>query len=94
MIWHSFKIKPRFNLVAIASWCDPRQEYVTGLQWVLYYYYCGVPSWGWFFPSHYAPFVSDIVGIESFEPEFELGSPFTPFEQVSSQLFCVLSKLA
>ena len=23
------------------------REYVRGLQWILYYYYKGVPSWSW-----------------------------------------------
>lgn len=27
---------------------DQARTYVTGLQWVLYYYYRGVPSWGWY----------------------------------------------
>jgi 5'-3' exoribonuclease 1 len=59
------------------------QSYATGLQWVMYYYYCGVPSWSWYFPSHYAPFVTDVRGIADFKPEFSLGRPFYPFEQVS-----------
>ena len=58
------------------------RTYVGGLQWVLLYYFRGVPSWGWFFPCHYAPYVSDIKGFETFQPEFQLGRPFMPFEQV------------
>ena len=35
-----------------------------------------------FFPSHYAPMVSDLVGLADLQPEFNLGQPFHPFEQV------------
>eukprot|EP00730_Choanoeca_flexa_P006854 TRINITY_DN12234_c0_g1_i2.p1 TRINITY_DN12234_c0_g1~~TRINITY_DN12234_c0_g1_i2.p1 ORF type:complete len:941 (+),score=205.29 TRINITY_DN12234_c0_g1_i2:172-2823(+) len=62
------------------------EGYVTGLQWVMSYYYHGVQSWGWFFPSHYAPFVSDIVNIGTFTPKFDMGRPFYPFEQLLSVL--------
>eukprot|EP00045_Choanoeca_perplexa_P016695 m.228972 g.228972 ORF g.228972 m.228972 type:complete len:1310 (+) comp17332_c0_seq60:191-4120(+) len=62
------------------------EAYVTGLQWVLFYYYRGVQSWSWFYPSHYAPFVSDVINIADFTPVFEMGRPFYPFEQLLSVL--------
>lgn len=35
-----------------------------------------------FFPSHYAPMVSDVVDIAEMKIDFILGEPFRPFEQV------------
>ena len=60
--------------------------YVVGIQWVLHYYYSGVPSWSWFYPYHYAPYMSDVRGFSDIVIEFELGSPFHPFEQLLAVL--------
>lgn len=56
--------------------------YISAIQWILHYYYRGVPSWSWYFPSHYAPYISDITDFEDLGPRFELGRPFLPFQQL------------
>lgn len=61
-------------------------SYIEGVQWVLQYYFHGVPSWGWFYPHHYAPRLSDIVGFAKMSFKFELGTPFRPFDQLMGVL--------
>ena len=65
---------------------DLAYQYILGLQWVLLYYYQGVRSWNWFYPFHYAPFVSDINDLEIMNMEFNLSQPFEPYQQLMSVL--------
>lgn len=34
--------------------------YVRAIQWNLHYYYNGCVSWSWFYPHHFAPWITDI----------------------------------
>ncbi|XP_028906650.1 5'-3' exoribonuclease 1 isoform X2 [Ornithorhynchus anatinus] len=65
---------------------DQAECYIQAIQWILHYYYHGVQSWSWFYPYHYAPYLSDIRNIKEFKIQFELGKPFMPFEQLLAVL--------
>ncbi|XP_033993069.1 5'-3' exoribonuclease 1 isoform X2 [Trematomus bernacchii] len=60
--------------------------YVEGIQWILHYYYHGVQSWSWYYPFHYAPFLSDIRKIAGLKLTFDFGRPFMPFQQLLAVL--------
>ena len=61
-----------------------RKSYIEGLIWCLAYYYRGCISWGWFFPYHYGPMISDLTDLpEVFKSiKFEVGEPLLPFQQL------------
>ncbi|KAK7750233.1 exonuclease II Exo2 [Diatrype stigma] len=62
------------------------ENYVQGLQWVLFYYYRGVASWPWFYAYHYSPMISDVEKGFNADMNFKLGQPFRPFEQLMGVL--------
>lgn len=62
------------------------EGYVRALQWNLNYYYNGCCSWSWYYPHHYAPYISDIKDFENLKIEFDLGQPFLPFQQLLAVL--------
>ena len=61
-----------------------QKAYIEGLVWCLAYYYKGCISWGWFFPFHYGPMLSDLKNLPHvFENmKFDLGNPLKPFQQL------------
>lgn len=65
-----------------------RQSYIEGLMWCLAYYYRGCISWGWFYPYHYGPLISDLTDLPNVfkKINFEIGAPLKPFEQLMSCL--------
>ncbi|WVQ81858.1 hypothetical protein IAT38_003985 [Cryptococcus sp. DSM 104549] len=69
-----------------AQMYDLVHHYIEGLQWVLNYYYKGVSSWGWFYKHHYSPRITDLKGITDMKFTFNLGKPFTPFQQLMGVL--------
>jgi len=54
-------------------------EYIAGLVWVLRYYLDTVPTWGWFYPYHHAPIVTDLW--KFVEKVVESGKTLTDFIQ-------------
>ncbi|XP_065560994.1 5'-3' exoribonuclease 1-like [Artemia franciscana] len=72
---------------------DQAENYVRAIQWNLAYYYDGVSSWSWYFPHHYAPYVSDVKAFEELKLTFELGKPFLPYQQLLGVLPAASKKL-
>ena len=63
-------------------------DYIKGLQWVMLYYFNGIPDWYWTFSSPYAPLIHDLA-MHTLESEYtfnRLSLPYDPF----FQLICVL----
>lgn len=64
------------------------EDYLKGIQFVMYYYFRGCPSWTWFYPYFMSPMLSDLIITldivlrenPDLDFSFELGQPFQPFE--------------
>jgi 5'-3' exonuclease len=65
-------------------------HYIMGIKWITSYYFEKCPSWNWYYPFDYPPFISDIakylplINIDLIK--FKLGSPLKPFMQLLSVL--------
>ncbi|KAK7945419.1 hypothetical protein WMY93_001147 [Mugilogobius chulae] len=81
-----YMTKMGVDVVSDEFLADQAKGYVEGLQWILHYYYHGVQSWSWYYPYHYAPFLSDIKNISELKLTFDLGKPFMPFQQLLAVL--------
>eukprot|EP01084_Bolivina_argentea_P093824 168687_1 len=94
--------KPRYYFKKMNIWYDEKPaklkkliyEYVRGLCWVMRYYYQGCVSWSWYYPFHYAPFASDLQGIDQEEISFDLSKPLSPFGQLMGVLPACSGKVA
>ncbi|KAH0477072.1 MAG: uncharacterized protein KVP18_000155 [Porospora cf. gigantea A] len=62
--WRYYYLKLGINLFTPAGRTEINEffiEYLRGIQWVCIYYFRGCPSWSWFFPYHYGPFIVDLL---------------------------------
>ncbi|KAL7641450.1 UNVERIFIED_CONTAM: hypothetical protein RMT77_007321 [Armadillidium vulgare] len=83
---HYYMSKMSFEDVTPDVLRDQATNYVKGLQWILNYYYNGICSWSWYYPHHYAPFISDVKNFVDIDLTFDKGKPFKPFEQLLAVL--------
>jgi 5'-3' exoribonuclease 1 len=73
------------ELTSIDTVC---KEYIRGMEWVLTYYFRGIPDWKWFYPYFYGPFLCDLTDFlneYTFEA-FPRNKPVLPFIQLLSVL--------
>lgn len=81
--WRENYYKNKFPNVEINNICV---EYIKGLQWIILYYLKGCRSWSWFFPYSYAPLAQDIIKVTVQPIEFQLSTPYKPFQQLLAVL--------
>lgn len=43
----------QYNFINRNVRAEQTERYIQALQWILFYYYRGVPSWSWFYEFHY-----------------------------------------
>jgi len=76
------------NIKQVRALC---KNYIQGLEWVHYYYHNKPKNWGWYYPYHYSPLVTDLVEYLTTTTKLSRVStkeiePIKPFEQ----LLCVV----
>lgn len=79
--------KKKFNNQSLEFINKVAIEYTRGMQWVIHYYTQGIPTWDWYYPYYYAPFLCDLSNLYdySFIPYPET-FPYLPFQQLLAVL--------
>ena len=62
------------------------ENYLIGIKWVTMYYFDDCPSWSWYYPFDYPPFLTDIKNylLDLNKIKFKKGKPLKPFMQLLS----------
>lgn len=81
-----YMTKMEFENVTPEVLQEQAHAYVRAIQWILLYYFEGVQSWSWYYPHHYAPYISDVRDFSNMDITFEMSEPFKPFEQLMAVL--------
>ena len=63
-------------------------DYAKGVQFVMYYYFYGCPSWTWYYPYFLSPFLSDLVSglernVSKLNFTFDQSGPYRPYDQLA-----------
>lgn len=65
------------------------EQYLIGLKWIANYYFDECPSWEWYYPFNYPPFLEDISDFLQKNKKFNInkvkfnyGNPLKPFNQL------------
>jgi 5'-3' exonuclease len=65
-------------------------HYLIGIKWVTMYYFDDCPSWNWYYPFDYPPFITDITKylqtVNLNKIRFDYGKPLKPFMQLLAVL--------
>lgn len=77
-----------FNISSIQKVEPVVLDYAKGIQFVMYYYLHGCPSWSWYYPYFISPFLTDFIEIlekhaNTLKITFENSAPYNPYEQLA-----------
>ena len=77
-----------FGISSLDNLDEIVMSYIKGIQFVMYYYFHGCPSWTWYYPYFISPFLSDFTRvlekyIDQINITFDKGLPYRPYDQLA-----------